>query len=346
MEQDQFDALARATAGGPTRRTLVQGIVALLASSGLMAETFANSEAGKSKKKKQQQKKKQEKKKEKKQEQKRECGSGGKVCATPTNPCQTVACVDFKCVTSTRANGATCGNGLRCESGACVCPGGVCNVTVSPSDMAGWVLYNEQTNEPVQASFVTGPETPPAGTGSAQLQTVVSQNKQMMSARMLNGTRLDELDQLSYWTYVNSAEFNTAPHFQIGITRNIEDPKDFWEGRLVFAPDYTTAVVPGEWQEWNVLDPSRPWFFLSKGDYQDPVTHCTQGVRCTFPEVLQKYPGIAINPVGPSPSNNGSGWGLIGIMVGSGEGVVNSTFDKVTVEANGTTYVFNFDPSS
>lgn len=345
MENEAFDRLARASAEASSRRSLMRGLAAAMGAVGVGIGLDLEADADKSKRKKQQQRRKQQKKKEERREEsKRESGSKDKVCATPANPCQTVACEDFKCVTSTRVDGTACGNGLSCEAGQCVCPGGVCNVTVTPSDMAGWALYNEQTDEQIQATFVTGPETPPVGSGSAQLQTVVSANKQMMSARMLNGTKLADLTALSYWTFVNDSEFNTAPHFQFGITRNIDDPKDFWEGRLVFAPGLGD-VVQDEWQQWNVLDPSRAWFFISKGGYPD-VPHCTQPARCTFPEVLQHYPGIAINPVGPSPENNGSGWGLIGVMVGSGEGVVNATFDDVRVAATGVEYRFNFDPNS
>jgi hypothetical protein len=344
MEDQVFDQFARESAEAPTRRTLVRGLAAVLGAAGVGIGLGLDAEAGKSKKKKRKQKKKKQKQKEKKKDKNYECDYKDRVCATPTNPCQAVACENHKCVTSNVANGTTCGNGLECSAGACVCPGGSCNVTVSPSDLAGWALYNEATDAQIPATFATGPGTPPLGTGSASLQTGGDPDKQMFSARVLNGTRLDELTQLTYSTYVTNSTHNTAPHFQIGITRNIEDPKDFWEGRLAFAPGLSEVQV-GEWQQWDLLDPANAWFFISKGGYPD-VPHCTQSARCTFPQVLEHYPGIAINPVGPSPDNNGAGWGFIGVMVGSSEGVVNSNFDEVIIEVPGTQLIYNFEPSS
>ncbi|MCA9863980.1 MAG: hypothetical protein KC432_13200 [Thermomicrobiales bacterium] len=342
MEDQVFDQLARESAGAPTRRTLVQGLAALVGAAGVGLGLTLDAEAGKSKKKKrrQQQKKKETKKKNKTYE----CEYKDRVCATPTNPCLTVACEDHKCVTSNVANGTACGLGRQCSAGVCACPGGVCNATVTPANLDGWALYNEKTDVQIPATFETGPGSPPSGTGSAVLQTGGDPDKQMMSVRMLNGTRLDELTALTYWTYVTSSTHNTAPHFQIGITRNIDDVQDFWEGRLAFAP-HMSEVVPGGWQQWNLLDPANAWFFLSKGGYPD-VPHCTQSARCTFPEVLAHYPGIAINPTGPSPDNDGAGWGFIGVMVGSGEGVVDANFDAVTIEVPGSQYNFNFEPNS
>lgn len=342
MEDQEFDQLARESAGGTTRRTMVRGLAAVLGAAGVGVGLGLEADAGKSKKKKRRQK--QKRKENKRKNNNYECDYKDRVCATPLNPCQQVACESHKCVTSDIADGVACGNGLSCIAGACVCPGGTCNITVMPADMAGWALYNEATDAPIQATFVTGPGTPPLGTGSAALQTGGDADKQMMSVRMLNGTRLDDLSELTYWTYVTSSTYNSAPHFQIGITRNIDDVQDFWEGRLAFAPGLVD-VVPGEWQQWDLLDPANAWFFISKGGYPD-VPHCTQSARCTFPQVLANYPGIAINPVGPSPDNDGAGWGFIGVMVGSGEGTVDADFDAVRVGVPGSQYSFNFQPNS
>lgn len=228
MESEQFDRLARASAGMPTRRTLVRGLAAILGGMGVIAAVDLDAEAGKSKaKKRKERKRKQEKREKKRKDQNYECDYQDRNCTTPTNPCQSVACVDHKCVTSTLPDGDACGTGRECDAGTCACPGGVCNATVTPSNMDGWALYDEKTNVEIPATFVTGPDTPPEGTGSAALQTGGDADKQMMSVRLLNGTRLDELTKLTYWTYVHSSTWNTVPHFQIGITRDSNDPKDF-----------------------------------------------------------------------------------------------------------------------
>lgn len=347
MESKQFDRLARASVNEPTRRTLVRGLAAALTGVGVIGTIDQDAEAGKSKaKKRKERQRKQDKRQEKRKDQNFECDYKDRLCATPTHPCMAVACVDHKCVTSTLSNGTSCGLGRQCDAGACACPGGVCNATVTPSNMDGWALYNERTNQPIPATFAIGPGTPPVGTGSAALETGpgANEDKQMLSVRMLNGTRLDELTELTYSTYVHSSTYNSAPHFQIGITRDLNDPKDFYEGRVVYSPGLGD-VVPGQWQEWDPINDTNKRFFVSPGDYP-PVTLCTQSSRCTFTEVLQNYPGIAINPIGPSPENSGSGWGFVGVMVGSGEGIVDANFDAVTIAVPGSQYNFNFEPNS
>jgi hypothetical protein len=341
MENQEFDQFTRETAGAPTRRTVFRGLAAILGASVLGLSAGLDADADKSKQKKRKQRRR-------KQEKKYECGSKGKVCAAPTNPCQTASCEKHKCVTSNVANGTTCGNGLACNAGQCVCPGGTCVVEVTPSALLGWAFYNEATNEEIDPKITFGPDEPPFGSGSANLKIAVDAEKKMVSARVFNGTRLADLSELSYWTYVQSSDGNTAPSFQIGITRDIENPLNGFESRLVFTPSIPD-VVPGEWQEWNLLDSANnpPSFFVGKGEHPN-VPFCTQSIRCTFAQVLEHYPNIAINPVGPSPSNEGAGWGFIGAMVGSFEGAVNANVDGITiaVEGSGSRTIYNFERNS
>lgn len=361
MENHEFDQLARECVGAPTRRTLVRGLAAVLGVSGLSLVLGDETEAAKRQNKRQQRrdsknrkddrKKKEEKRKKKREEKKHECGSNGKVCSASTNPCQTVACEDHKCITSNVANGTACGNGLACNAGQCVCPGGTCLVEVTPANLGAWGFFDEAANQPIAATMVSGPGDPPYGNGSASLKINSNPEKTTVGARILNGVKLADLNELSYRTFVQSAAGDTAPSFQIGITRDIENPLNGFESRLVFVPSVAAQVVKGEWQEWDLMDSvgNLPAFRLGKGTHPN-VPHCSGSGTdwCTFAQVIEHYPNIAINPIGPSPDNPGTGWGFIGAMVGSGEGAVDAYVDGITVavKGTGTRTIYNFEPSS
>lgn len=130
MEDRDFDQLARESAEAPTRRTVVRGLAAVLGAAGIGLGLSLEAEAKKSKKKKRRQK---QKRKQKKKEKQQECNDKGKVCATPTNPCKTVACESNKCVTSNAANGAACGTGLACDAGQCVAATCTADATCGPN---------------------------------------------------------------------------------------------------------------------------------------------------------------------------------------------------------------------
>lgn len=148
MDSEFFDKFAKQVSAFTSRRSLVRGLAgtgagAALASvlgDGLMP---GESASAKSKKKRRKQRKR---KKEKKKEKKQECNDKGKTCALPLNPCETVSCLDHKCVPSTQPDGFSCGNGQICQGGQCVAAcgsGGSCTVGTT---CCGNACVDTQTN--------------------------------------------------------------------------------------------------------------------------------------------------------------------------------------------------------
>ncbi|MCA9863979.1 MAG: hypothetical protein KC432_13195 [Thermomicrobiales bacterium] len=343
MEDRLFDQLARESAGAPTRRTLVHGLAALVGAAGVGLGLTLDAEAKKNKKKKRRQK-------QKKKEKKYECDAKGKVCATPLNPCEQVACEDHKCVTSNIANGTSCGNGLECNAGQCVCPNGVCVVKVSPADMGGWAFYDDNNDVPAATAMEFGPATPPFGVGSALLEVPDGTKDKLISAHIFNGTPLADFAELQYSVYVKSAVNGLAPSLQLGIDLDPDDNKTGWQGRLVFVPNSTGPIATGAWHTFNVLDDNfgdgtGNWYFTRSS--QDAGNNCPANNKCTWSEVLQAFPKIRIHPQGPD-DKPGAGLGFIGAKVGR-DAATNANVDGLRIKLKGSgaaTTIYNFEPNS
>ena len=260
MEDQVFDQFARESADTPTRRTLVRGLAAVLGAAGVGLGLSLDAEAGKNKKKKRKQKQKKKKKNQ-------ECGSDGKTCATPLNPCAAVECQKGKCVESNKPDQTACGDNLVCESGACVCPNGVCTVKVSAGSLNGWLGYND-ANDKVNNSvldFVSGPGNPPYGPGSVEIETPAG-SRYNVATYQFAGTALKDLTSLKFTTFNASATNAGSPsnsgylHFNVDFYGS-----DTWQRRLVYVPSLNGTVVQDEWQEWNAIDPDAKWLWSDFG---------------------------------------------------------------------------------
>ncbi len=356
MDSERFDRFVKSVSDMTSRRTVVRGATAgavggILGLIGLAGQGGLDEADAKSRRNKRRDRRKERQEKKKKRNE--ECNDKGKVCEAPLNPCERAVCQKHKCVTEVLADGDSCGDGLVCNAGACVCPNGVCVQRVTPDDMSGWQFYNDQDDEPIGPEFSTGPGTPPYGNGSALLQIGGSSEGKLLSTRAFKGTPIGDLQTLAYSTFVTSAGANTAPSFQIGVDRTGTDPfPPEYQGRLVFVPGQssTQPIDVDEWQNWNLLDPAHGQAWGLTKDFNNvDDDRCRLGTEwCSLEEILGIFPGLRINPTGPSPDNDGAGWGIIGMKVGSGEGAVNANVDAVTVKStnDSATTVFNFEPSS
>lgn len=117
--------------------------------------------------------------------------------------------------------------------------------------------------------MVTGPGTPPLGTGSANLQTTPGSGDGAASIALtgLDGTSLDALTTLSYSTYDTANNGQQFPYLQLFISY-ANDTNDDGPGTdvLFFEPPYQTAssgnpslpdqgdTVMDVWQNWNALE--------------------------------------------------------------------------------------------
>lgn len=164
-------------------------------------------------------------------------------------------------------------------------------VVVHPGDMQGWAFYDDLTGAPGTGTLVAGPDTPPLGTGSANL-VVDSVGRQILATANHAGTRLDSIAALVYSTYRTSGSSALAISLQLDWDPNAADADTSFQGRLVYEPYFTHAVQTGVWQTWNTQDNAAAgnWWF-TRAAYQ-PV--CSQANPCTWAEVLSAFPNAGI----------------------------------------------------
>jgi len=152
-------------------------------------------------------------------------------------------------------------------------------VTVAPGHMDGWAVDNDVCSPSVvttgSVDFVTGPGTPPAGSGSVQF-TVGLNGDSYPTVRQsdYNGTKLSDLTAFDYWTYVShTGSGGQAAYIDLYVDNNNDGVRD---DILTFEPVYQTSqgtVALNTWQHWDARnglwwsdnDPGAPppWFTLS-----------------------------------------------------------------------------------
>src|SRR5881394_817771 len=112
-------------------------------------------------------------------------------------------------------------------------------VTVSPGSLDGWAVNNDTCGAATTGSvgFVTGPGTPPAGTGSLAL-TVGSNGDSYPTLRQsgYSGVKLGNVTALDYWTHVSHAGAGSqAAYIDLYIDWNGDGIKD---DTITFEPVY------------------------------------------------------------------------------------------------------------
>lgn len=136
--------------------------------------------------------------------------------------------------------------------------------TVRPDALDGWVPRTATCGAPATSSqaFVTGPETPPEGTGSVYF-AIGANGDSLEEIRNTShhGTRLDSLTALEYSTYVETPGTGGQATY---IILNIDNNGDTTGDDLIFfEPEYQNGhrstipqqedVAVGQWQTWNAL---------------------------------------------------------------------------------------------
>lgn len=205
---------------------------------------------------------------------------------------------------------------------------------IHPGDMQGWGFLQETATGSGQ--FVSGPGSPPAGTGSANL-VVDSTGGVIITKLGYQGLRLDEIDALRYSTYRTSGGPALAIALQLNIDSDLTDANEAWQGRLVYEPYHTQTVLTGEWQTWDALDDDAGtgtgnWWFSNGG--LAGTSGCIMANPCTWAEVIDAFPDAGINPtlsLGGVVLKAGGGW----------TGGFDGNVDALTI--NNDTYDFELD---
>ncbi|HEX9991191.1 MAG TPA: right-handed parallel beta-helix repeat-containing protein [Chloroflexia bacterium] len=198
-------------------------------------------------------------------------------------------------------------------------------IVVSPSNQAGWRWMEEDTAAG-GGMLVTGPATPPLGTGSAKL-SVDGTGRFILSNLAYAGTRLADITNLAYSSYSEGASNILAPSLQFDIDYNLTDSNTAWQGRLIYEPYQDGSVItPGSWQTWSPMT-GKWWASGAPGNGS-----CSQSTPCTWNQVLTAFPQAGLRA--------GNGWlhFKVGVWAGGFTGYVDGfTFG---VPGNVTTYDF------
>ena len=202
-------------------------------------------------------------------------------------------------------------------------------IVVTPAT-ATWSLIVETPT--ASGTFVTGPATPPAGTGSLQLVNGASGGGILFSTLSHSGRRLDDIAALGYGAYVVSAASpSITASLQLDVDYDVTDGTTTWQGRLVYDPGSSGGTVPAAtWIDYDTqAGPPRWWSTGTPIVGNTPLAKaCSQASPCTWAQVLANYPNAAIRPL----------VGGFGVKLGNAGAAATVAVDRVVIA--GTIYDF------
>ncbi|MFC3096152.1 hypothetical protein DRW07_05415 [Alteromonas sediminis] len=207
-------------------------------------------------------------------------------------------------------------------------------ITVTPDDMNGWVPFAEG-GPGGSVHFVSGPGTPPLGTGSAQF-TLDTNTSGMVLGFGLSDVRLDALTALNYSTYNTVGNNTISAALQFNIDYDLTDNALNWQGRLVYEPYYDNQVQDGMWQTWDAL--AGRWWMTGNPIANDTASAqiCGIGAPCSIADILNAFPNAGLHSsFGAVLFKAGSGW-----AAGSQVAV-----DAFTLGIDGQNTTFDFEAS-
>lgn len=209
------------------------------------------------------------------------------------------------------------------------------SATVKVSGDNSW---NFQTDGTAAVSTVSGPATPPLGTGSAQMLTGSDGNSAgRLRTTSLDGVLLSDLSALSYDTYISAFQGCQAPYLLIEVDLDGNTTADDY---LFFEPCYQTGTYGGDavpaqgapvlntWQTWDAL--SGGWWANNDGFGGPPL------------KTLTTY--ITANPTARVAT---SALGGVRLQVGRGAPIWDnnvSNVDNVILGVDGASTTYDFEP--
>ncbi len=155
---------------------------------------------------------------------------------------------------------------LLAALGVAITPAGAASTVLTTGQTAPFVSVayhyldaactNYEKDVTPQQAFVTGPGTPPAGTGSLRF-TLGSDTGQFEAFRTdhYDGTLISDISAMQYSTYVETAG-KQPPYFRLTLDLNNNGSYDQGiDHSLFFFPannQLQAAVTAGQWQTWNL----------------------------------------------------------------------------------------------
>jgi hypothetical protein len=215
-------------------------------------------------------------------------------------------------------------------------------VVVSPGNLHGWTLYNDQTDtactDGAVCLFAQGPGTPPAGTGSAELATPLASDGKALVLADYKGIRFDAITDLHYATYRQSADAgnNLAIALQFNVDYDLTDQATGYQGRIVFEPYQGIGgnVPQSTWQTWDAK--AGKWWGTKASVPVSGVTttnSCVQATPCTWTQLLAAFPNIGVH----------ASYGAVVLKAGSGWAGFRGNVDQLSIGVSGVTTTFDFE---
>lgn len=214
-------------------------------------------------------------------------------------------------------------------------------VTVYPNNIQGWSFATEQAGRsgPGTGTFVNGPLTPPAGSGSAQLTTVNASDTQMLAKAAYQGAKLADMNTLEYSTY--QAATNTSPSdaiaLQLSIDKDVTDTDNSSQGMLVYEPHKNTdGTVPhGEWLKWDAITAGNAkWWFSQPEKFNNT---CAQAAPCTWNQLKAAFANIGIHKTSATS---------VIFKAGSGFNTFSGNVDAFNIGIGDTTTTYDLEATA
>ena len=201
-------------------------------------------------------------------------------------------------------------------------------VTRAPEDapqVDDWMLYTRPGTPATAAAFVDAPAKPPLGAGSLQLSTATGGEKVFLLNYDHVGTKLADVDGISYSTYRTAGDAQQDAALNAVIDFNGPAVGGGFS-TLVFEPVYNTRpagpVVNGAWQKWTATGGGIWW---STRPINGQCAGATDACDKTWAEIIANNPDATV-------------LAGVGINQGSGNPGLTTNVDAFTFDE--TTYDF------
>ena len=216
-------------------------------------------------------------------------------------------------------------------------------VTQADVDVVGGDWYSADTRPPGTGTFENGPDSPPLGTGSFELQTITNPEKVQLFTDRYDGVALADIEGIGYSTYRDPASTGfiagvAALNLRVDLTG--DGQPDVYMVYEPYQDQGNAAVETGVWQNWDAYRDGDAKWWINTG-----AGGCGQNTPCTWDTIVGLFPGATIE----EGVNCGPGGGKVpcpgslGLNQGSFNSGIISNADALYVSVDGDKTTFDFE---